>query len=60
MRAHQVILVVTLAFMVVFAVLTVWAMIRGGGPDILTVASLLVLGLLGTGVVGALREPPDE
>jgi hypothetical protein len=39
--------------------LTVHALIEGG-PDILTVLSLLVLAMFGFGVVGALRHPPDE
>jgi hypothetical protein len=30
------------------------------GPDILTLASVLVVALLGFGIFGALTEPPDE
>lgn len=56
---HRPILAVVLVFLVGFGVLTVGALIKGG-PDILTVASLLVLALFGVGIVGALREPPDE
>jgi hypothetical protein len=29
------------------------------GPDVLTIFSLLVLGMLGFGILGALREPPE-
>jgi hypothetical protein len=29
------------------------------GPDILTVLSLLVLAMLGFGIVGAIRHPPE-
>ncbi len=30
------------------------------GFDIFTVISLLIVGLIGTGLVGAIRNPPDE
>jgi hypothetical protein len=53
------ILAVVLVFIAVLAGLTVHALVQGG-PDILTVFSLLVLALFGFGVVGALRHPPDE
>lgn len=56
---HRPILAVVLVFIVGFAVLTIGALVQGG-PDILTVLSLLVLALLGFGILGALREPPDE
>jgi hypothetical protein len=56
---HRPILVVVLVFIAVFAVLTIAAVVKSG-PDILTVFSLLVLGLFGFGIVGALREPPQE
>jgi hypothetical protein len=56
---HRPILVAVLVFIVVFAGLTIGALIKGG-PDILTVLSLLVLALFGFGIVGALREPPEE
>jgi hypothetical protein len=29
------------------------------GPDVLTVLSLLILAMLGFGIFGALREPPE-
>jgi hypothetical protein len=53
------ILAVVLVFIAVLAALTVHALIQGG-PDILTVLSLLVLAMFGFGIVGALRHPPDE
>ena len=56
---HRPILVVVLVFIVLFAILTVATLVKSG-PDILTVFSLLVLGLFGFGIVGALREPPQE
>ena len=56
--ARKVVLTAVLIFIAVLGFLTVAAAIDGG-PDILTVLSLLILALFGFGVVGALREPPD-
>jgi VIT1/CCC1 family predicted Fe2+/Mn2+ transporter len=56
---RQPILAIVLVFIALLAALTVHALIEGG-PDILTVLSLLVLAMFGFGVVGALRHPPDE
>jgi hypothetical protein len=53
------ILAAALAFIVLLAALTLTVAIQHG-PDILTVGSLLVLGMFGFGIVGALRHPPDE
>jgi hypothetical protein len=53
------ILAVVLVFIAALTGLTIHALVQGG-PDILTVFSLLVLALFGFGVVGALRHPPDE
>lgn len=53
------ILALVLVFIAILAALTVHALIQGG-PDILTVLSLLVLAMFGFGIVGALRHPPDE
>jgi hypothetical protein len=53
------ILVIVLVFIALLAALTIHALVEGG-PDILTVLSLLVLAMFGFGVVGALRHPPDE
>lgn len=58
--ARNVILAVALVFIVLFAFLTVLAAIRDGADPILTPLSLLVLALLGSGVLGALRNPPDQ
>jgi hypothetical protein len=53
------ILAIVLVFIAALAALTIHALVEGG-PDILTVLSLLVLAMFGFGVVGALRHPPDE
>jgi hypothetical protein len=53
------ILVIVLVFTGLLAILTVTEVIQHG-PDPLTILSLLVLGLFGFGIVGALRQPPDE
>jgi membrane associated rhomboid family serine protease len=52
-------LVVALAFVGALLGLTIHAAVEGG-IDILTVLSALVLALLGFGIVGALRNPPDR
>jgi VIT1/CCC1 family predicted Fe2+/Mn2+ transporter len=56
---RQPILAVVLVFIVVLAAGTINALVEGG-PDILTVLSLLVLAMFAFGIVGALRHPPDE
>jgi hypothetical protein len=56
---RSLILLVALAFIIVFAALTL-AVISQHGLDILTVISVLILGLMAVGIVGALRNPPDE
>ncbi|MDP9347479.1 MAG: hypothetical protein M3P44_17540 [Actinomycetota bacterium] len=53
------ILGVAVAFLAVLLALTIHALIQGG-PDILTVLSMLVLALFGFGIVGALVHPPRE
>lgn len=55
---RQVILWVTVVFVAALAALTASVVVREG-PDVLTLLSLLVLALLGFGIVGALRHPPD-
>ncbi|MCW2999131.1 MAG: hypothetical protein JWN65_2680 [Solirubrobacterales bacterium] len=52
------ILVVVLAFILLFAGLTLSVVVREG-LDILTVVSIVILGMFGFGVVGALRQPPE-
>jgi len=50
----------TLLFLVGFAVLTVYAAVDRGFT-ILSVISLLIIGLMGIGIVGAIwEEPPDD
>jgi hypothetical protein len=43
---------------VVLLGLTVYVAVRNG-PDVLTVLSLIILAMLGTGIFGALKEPPQ-
>lgn len=53
-------LVLTLLFLAGFAALTIHAAIDQGFT-ILSVLSLLIIGLLGIGIVGAIwEEPPDD
>ncbi len=52
------ILVVVLAFIVLFAGLTISVIVRNG-LDPLTVISVVILAMFGFGVVGALRQPPE-
>ena len=54
---RSLILGAALAFIGLLAVLTVAVAVRNG-PDILTVASILVLAMFAFGIVGALRHPP--
>ena len=53
------ILIAALLFIALLGVLTVVVTVRNG-PDILTLASLLVLAMFGFGIVGALRHPPHQ
>ena len=53
------ILGVAVFFVAALLALTIHALIQGG-PDILTVLSILVLALFGFGIVGALLHPPGE
>jgi hypothetical protein len=55
---HRPILAAALAVILLLGGLTVAVVVRTG-PDILTVVSLLVLALLGFGILGALRGPPQ-
>jgi hypothetical protein len=56
---RETILAVVLVFIATLLALTIHALVQGG-PDILTVLSVLVLAMFGFGIVGALRHPPDE
>jgi hypothetical protein len=61
MQTRTFILWVALVFIVLFAALTVDALIRRGTAALVPgVLSLLVLALFAFGIVGALRHPPDE
>ena len=61
---RKIILSVALVFIGLFAYLTLRVLFQQGVHDlggfVLAAASLLVLLLLGVGIVGALRNPPDE
>jgi hypothetical protein len=51
---------VALAFISLFAFLTVAATIEQGGLSVETVVSIFILLLLAVGIIGALRNPPDR
>jgi hypothetical protein len=59
MRARTVILGATLLFIGILASLTVAVVVRSG-ISVLTIVSLLVLAMLASGALGALRHPPEE
>ncbi|MCW2996175.1 MAG: hypothetical protein JWQ18_3670 [Conexibacter sp.] len=51
------ILLGALLLVLVLGGLTVYVAIRNG-PDVLTVLSIIILAMLGSGIFGALKEPP--
>lgn len=53
------ILAIVLGFIALLGGLTLSVLVRNG-PDVLTVASILVLAMFAFGVVGALRQPPGR
>ena len=53
------ILVLALGFIAVLGFLTLYVLFSSG-PDVLVVISLIVLGLVGFGVIGALSTPPRD
>ena len=57
--SRTVILAAALGFIAVLGGLTLWVLVTKG-PDVLTLASVLVLAMFGFGIVGALRHPPHE
>ena len=59
MPGARAILVAALGFVAVLGALTIVVAVRNG-PDVLTVVSFLVLAMVGFGVAGALREPPQR
>jgi hypothetical protein len=56
---REVFLYVAMAFALMFAGMTV-AVIAESGVDVLTVLGILVVLMLGLGIFGAIRNPPDE
>jgi hypothetical protein len=58
-QGRNAILVAALAFIGILAGLTIVVAVRNG-PDVLTVASFLVLAMFAFGIVGALRHPPQQ
>jgi hypothetical protein len=56
---RNVVLGVVLLFIVALGFLTL-SVALNSGVDILVLISLMVLAMFGFGVVGALRNPPDE
>jgi hypothetical protein len=58
-RLRTAILVAGLAFCVIFLLMTI-AVAISSQFDILTVASLLIIAMVATGLIGAIQEPPDE
>ena len=54
---RQVVLAISLLFILLIATLTVLDIIHNG-INALDVVAILILGLFTTGIVGALRQPP--
>jgi hypothetical protein len=59
MSARTVALVATLVFVGLLAVLTVDVVVRTG-VDVLVIAALVVLAMVGYGVLGALLDRPER
>ncbi len=59
MNARTAALIASLALIGLLAFLTIDVMIKDGFTPLVAI-SLLILGLLGFGVVGALTTPPEE
>jgi hypothetical protein len=53
------ILVLALGFLAIFGFLTLYVLFSSG-PDVLVVVSLIVLGMVGYGIIGALSTPPRD
>jgi hypothetical protein len=53
------ILIGGVVFCAIFALLTITVALDSGF-SVLTVFSLLIIGLIAAGVIGAIRNPPDE
>jgi hypothetical protein len=52
-------LTIGVVFCVAFGAMSL-AVASDSGFDIFTVVSLLVVGMIATGLIGAIRNPPDE
>ena len=59
MTARTVILGATLLFIGILSALTVYVAVTSG-ITVLTPVALLVLAMFGSGIVGALRQPPPK
>jgi predicted neutral ceramidase superfamily lipid hydrolase len=57
-RYRRLVLAAALVMIVYLAILTGWVA-ASSGPDVLTALSLLILAVLGIGISGAMRHPPD-
>ena len=57
--SRTIVLGVALAFIAVLGFLTLFVLFSTG-PDVLVVVSLVILGLFGFGVIGALATPSDD
>ncbi|HZA89398.1 MAG TPA: hypothetical protein VE401_04125 [Solirubrobacterales bacterium] len=53
------VLVVGVVFCLLLLTLTL-GVVADSGLDVLTVASFVVIGLLAIGLIGAIRNPPDD
>lgn len=56
--SHKPILAAALAFTMLLGVLTLTVAIQNG-PDVLTVVSIVILGMFAFGILGALRHPDE-
>jgi hypothetical protein len=59
MLTRTIVLLVAILFIAFFAVLTIGAVAEGGVNTPALVASVVVLALLGFGILGAMRGPPE-
>ena len=58
-RVRTAALIAGLSFCVIFGLMTV-VVAADSGVSVLTVASVLILGMIGAGLYGAMNSPPDE
>lgn len=57
-QQQKTVLGIALAFIVLFAVLTIFDIVENG-PNFLSLVSAVVLAMFAFGIVGALRQPPE-